>query len=292
MLTTVFCLGLIAMPAADTGPLLRTLFESEKWYQEAQGTEGEFEGVLELVPSDGRIGMPARFSAFRLSWLDEAGKPVSRPVYTNGKDHLLAPFVSHRTKIVGKVVVVEVDGQKVLELWPARMEVHGEMPFGVIGELKMLAQTPQPFLNLIRRGHEPQPIVIRDGHQLAQYMGLQGVPNGHQMASAQAARQLGLRGTIDWNKQMIIAVYGGLQRTPSCVEITKVTRSDTGIDVHWKLTNANVGANNYPQTTIVIQRFDGEIRFRQEGAAKPIVFPALNRPDEEKPEEPMRRPAP
>jgi hypothetical protein len=279
MLTPFLMLGLTLTPGVGEplkqAPLVRSLFENDDAYKGLAAQEAKYEGVLEFSPSNGLIGIPANFHAFQLSWTED-GKIHSRPINMQGKDTHLAPFVGHRVQLFGKLSEREVDGQKLAELIPGKLEVHGQVPYGVLGDVKILARTPVQFLNVIRRGIQPEVVLIRDGGDLASRMGYGGT-NADRSATTAASQRIGFN--IDWEKHIMLHISGGQQRVAGAqVKVTSATMGVNGIDIKWKLeVPNNVGVSiSYPQETILIPAFKGEIRVTQEGAKGPMqIFQAI-----------------
>jgi hypothetical protein len=282
MMTPLLCLvlttGLAAtVPDQKVGPRGIPLFAEEKWYQDAAGEEQTFTGVLDINPGAGGIGLPRRFHSYRLSWI-EGGNPVSRPVYMNGKDHLLALFVGHRVQLVAKLVDTEVEGKKAQELWPARLEVMGPAPAGVIGELEILARVANlAHDNPGLRRVEPQAYVIRNKDELTEL--LIGPRIRSDVVGQWSLRFLGGQ-KIDWNKQMLILVCGGMQHGQGMqVEISKVAVHEKWLNVTWKVVNRGginpAGFIHYPLEAVLVPKFDGEVHVRREGKEKAQVIPAV-----------------
>ncbi len=274
MLTSVVWMCLAVGPAeAPAGVALqRTFFADEKWYKDAAGEEQLFEGKLEINAGDGKIGMSPRFSSFCM-YVQREGKQVPVPIYMNGKDHLLAPFAGEAViKLHGKLVENELDGKKVAELWPARMEITGKLPPGVIGELKVLARTTTYFLGQLQRDTNPRMLVVRSTKELIPLMGYQNNPNAEQLANQQLARYFGAV-KLDWNKHMLLVVTSGaIQVTGGQVQITRVELRNDGLDAHWKI-NQNQGGTLTCEV-IVVERMDVPITFKPEGKGNPFTVPA------------------
>jgi hypothetical protein len=261
---------------------MRPLFAAPKWYQDAAGQEQAYEGTLDINAGDGKIGPAARFCSFRLVALEE-GKPISRPVYMNGKDQLLAPHLGRRVRLIAKAVESDVDGVKTIELWPAQIAVLGDASEN-IGELKVLARTSN-WYPAVRRV-QPQPVIIRDGDELAKFRGFGG-ENAGQEATGQLARMfeprpgaIGIQG-IDWKKQMVVSLCAGLKPAGTKAEVSRLVVQEKWLEVHWKLTSTPGfagGGMTYPCETVLLPRFDGEVRFFQEGVRQPVVVPAVGTP--------------
>lgn len=265
----------------------RPLFAAEKWYQDSKESEKTVEGVLEATVGDGHIGLPARFNAFRLAWLED-GKPQSRPIYTNGKDNLLGPFIGHRVKLTTKLVEVDTESGKAKEFWPGQLEDLGVAPPGSISDLKIHARSDQPFAALLFQHVKPGAVVIRDGKRAAEIMGFVGAGNANQetLATNRLSQMLGRRGQgIDWSKEMVLCVAGGLQAGDARVNISRISVRENGLDVYWKLNNlgGGFGGAGISMETVLVDRHDVEIRFHQEsgpGRPEQVITVA---PDAKKP---------
>jgi hypothetical protein len=72
---------------------------------------------------------------------------------------------------------------------------------------------------------------------------------------------------IDWDKQMVVLVSGGVQRTGGfSVKVEKLTIADKTLTVHWKLNAPKPGsivtqALTHPGAIALVDRFEGEVRF-------------------------------
>jgi hypothetical protein len=126
-------------------------------------------------------------------------------------------------------------------------------------ELKIFAQAPGR-LGAVRVGG----MVIRGGQELVRQIA--GAGRNVDAATALAAKMLKVE-KIDWDKQMIVIVSGGTQRTGGYkVEVAGLKVKDDTLTVHWKLIGPKPGqpvtqAPTNPAVTILVERFDGEVRF-------------------------------
>jgi hypothetical protein len=263
-------------PAPPAVPLgVRPLFANETWYKDAKGEAKVYEGVLEIHAAEGRIGMPARFNSFQLISLED-GKPIIRQIHTAGKDHLLSAFISHNVKLTAKLVETEVDGVKRAELWPAQIDVLGLAPAGVIAEWKIIARTSSALPNRQFLG-PPQPVVIRNGKQAAEFLGAGGA-TADDVATATLAQRFGGNIKIDWSKQMVVGLSGGNRGGFSKIDISKITFGELGLDVHWEISNQNLGGGtNRVAELALINLFDGDIRFLQKGSTRAQVVPGVHK---------------
>jgi hypothetical protein len=85
-------------------------------------------------------------------------------------------------------------------------------------------------------------------------------------ATGQLAKMLKVE-KIDWAKQMVILVSGGVQRTGGySVNVEKLAVADKTLTVHWKLNTPKKGsivtqALTHPGAIALVERFGGEVRF-------------------------------
>src|SRR5437763_10315226 len=111
-------------------------------------------------------------------------------------------------------------------LSPAPAAAGKDAPTGVEGrvDLKVLARFPA---NL--GGHE-QHTVVRSADELSKLKGGKSTE-----LEAQLAKQLKVE-RIDWDKQMLLVIVGGTQRTGGYgVELTGLEVKDKDLVVNWKL---------------------------------------------------------
>jgi hypothetical protein len=105
--------------------------------------------------------------------------------------------------------------------------------------------------------------VIRSAEELAKAMG--GNVTAEQ-AEQRAAQALKVKG-IDWTKQMLLTISGGTQRTGGYSVVVKgMTVKDKVLTVQWFVKGPRPGtpvtqALTNPSLTVLVERFDGEVRF-------------------------------
>jgi hypothetical protein len=110
------------------------------------------------------------------------------------------------------------------------------------------------------RGH----MVIRGGPELTKIMS--GLGGNIDKATARLVQQLKVE-KIDWTRQMVLIISGGTQRTGGYrVELTGLKVKDDVLTVHWRLFGPRPGqtvtqALSHPALTLLVQRYDDEIRF-------------------------------
>ncbi len=119
-------------PAAadkDAPPAKLQLFADESWYKDQKGEEKDFVGLLSRAPArpGGAVGV-GRFNPYRITMTDDKGKQSEREVYAGAHPELLAPYLGHKIKLIGKAVDTEVEGKQHAEVWPARVELLEALP--------------------------------------------------------------------------------------------------------------------------------------------------------------------
>jgi hypothetical protein len=257
--------------AADPVPSgVLPLLDGETWYREAKGEEARFEGVLERNAGSGRLGSTTRFNAYRLTWIDAAGKAGGRDVYVPSKAHLLAEYLGQRVRLVAKAIDTEVDGKTYHELWPARLETL----------TSTAGKAPQPDKDGIvarcywRPGSalqaQPRLSVFRDGEELVPYLRLSGAALD-ETATKLMAERLGVP-RIDWKKNMLVSVSAGLRgHNAERLTVTRVVVKETVLTVYYRLETTPGGASGFgfPAETVLVERFEGEVRLEVDTTALP-----------------------
>jgi hypothetical protein len=139
----------------------------------------------------------------------------------------------------------------------------------------------QPAAALHKGGHH---YVFRDGKALAEAMKVTGA-SADETATAMLAKQLGVK-AIDWKKQMVVTVAAGLQGAEADrLFITRVAVKDDALTVYYELRveeklqppgekddakpapkggGGGAGGFGYPAETVLVNRYDGTIRLKDE----------------------------
>jgi hypothetical protein len=127
-------------------------------------------------------------------------------------------------------------------------------------ELKVFAKAPGRPPGAAARGHQ----VIRNPQELTKIMA--GLGGNIDACTARVVKMLKV-GKIDWNKQMLLILGGGTQRTGGySVELTGLKVKGDELTVHWKLVAPRPGervtqAISHPALTVLVERYDDTIRF-------------------------------
>jgi hypothetical protein len=217
------------------------LFAKEAWYKDQKGAEEEFVGVLRKSKMDGGVGF-GRMNPFRL---EMDGNKI-REVYVGGNLKILDPYIGQKIKFVGKAVVMEVEGRRHNEIWPASLVVLSDKKDDKKAEAggapKVIAKSSAPF------GKGPSSVMR----------------TAEDTATDRLAKTLKVD-SIDWKKQMVIVISGGQRPTGGySVELTSLEVKDKKLIVHWKL-NVPTGITpqvvTHPTLTVLVDRFDGDVVF-------------------------------
>jgi hypothetical protein len=261
--------------AAATAAL--ELFAREDFYKNLPSQEQTFVGKLTRVEKEGQVGF-GRFNPYRLVMKDD-----TREVYVGARGNVLLPFVGKQVRIVGKPVDLEVEGKNHREIWPARLEIvldDKPSPKEEKGPAAPAAADPdkgeevkvlgRAFLSGKISTERPYPgprqEVIRSEEELQRLVGKEGVER--------LAKQLKVE-AIDYKKHMLVHVTGGVHPTGGYrVEITGVKKDGKAgtLNVHWKLHTPRLGgavtqAFTHPGELLLLERFEGDVRFVREAVA-------------------------
>jgi hypothetical protein len=303
----------------DNPPAKKELFAKEDWYKDQKGKEETFNGTLQKKKDAGGIGVVQRFNPYQLVATITVNAPVTetvevaenvngvivkktvvvtrlvpetrmtaRDVYVGGKNEILDGYIGKTVKITGKAVMMELEGAKLDEIWPAAIELSKDEKKP---EEKKDAKQVDPRkdekkvdvktdsgteVKILGRGAwkpatksgDQQQLVIRSAEELAKASGLDK-PEGEdaqKKATETVAKALKVDG-IDWKKQMVIVVTGGVKRTGGySVEITKIETADKVMTVHWKLNSPKPGSPvtqtiTHPALTVIVDQFEGKVVF-------------------------------
>jgi hypothetical protein len=296
----------------------KELFGKEDWYKDQKGKEETFSGTLQKKKDAGGIGVVQRFNPYQLVAMVTVNVPVTtavevaenvngvivkktvvvtkvvaetrmtvRDVYVGGKNEILDAYIGKMVKITGKAVIMELEGTKFDEIWPAAIELgkddkkpeekkddkkaeKGEDKTEGGAEVKILGRG---VWKPATKSGDQQHVVIRSGEELAKAAGLDK-PDGEdaQKKAAETVVKALKVDEIDWKKQMFIVVTGGVKRTGGySVEITKIETADKVMTVHWKLNSPKPGSAvtqtiTHPALTVIVDRFEGKVVFEPPAA--------------------------
>ena len=110
--------------AADAPPARLQLFADEAGTRIKKARKNPLPACCRgrRQPPAGTVGF-GRVNPYRLTMTDDKGQTTEREVYVGARPELLAPYVGHKVRLVGKAVDAEVEGKSHAEIWPARLEL-------------------------------------------------------------------------------------------------------------------------------------------------------------------------
>lgn len=260
---------------AEGEPALRPLLAEHKEYRERPEAEATFEGVLDYLPGTGRIGLPQRFCALQLRWLqDNAVQAV--PLVTLDQDEQLAPFVSYRVEIRGKMVTRGEAPAAVRELWVGQFRVKNLAPKLALTEIQPLARASNFLMpGPVRDPNKPKTLVLRSARDVVAALGAQGELS-ERAATDHLARALQVN-SIDWKSQMVIHVASPARPVGGVlVSIKRLQVGDQGLVVEWHYERApNLGNRTpgFPSETVLVPRIEGDVKFVHVDTAEPKTKP-------------------
>jgi hypothetical protein len=282
-------------------PAKLDLFEKEDWYKNQKGEALEFIGVLGKVEmKKGTVGF-GRFNPYRLEFevtvkvlvkeivgdkavvreVPEKRKEI-REVYVGGKQDILDPYVGKTVKLVGKAVDMEVDGKLHREIWPARLEVMADPPKSKEPPrdeeccqddketpLKIHAKARWSYVSAApdsdKKGVQ---LVFRSAAELVAATPFKNLDAEQKIVEKKATEELAKQfkvDTIDWTKQMVVVVSGGVKGTGGWkIDILSVVTPGKGATVTWQLDppkGVATQAFTHPSVMVLVDRVDGEVRF-------------------------------
>jgi hypothetical protein len=136
-------------------------------------------------------------------------------------------------------------------------------------ELKIIAKAPWSYASAKPDGNkEGHKLVLRSAAELVAATPFSKLDAPQQIVEKQAAAELAkalkVEG-IDWGKQMLIVVTGGVKPTGGySVEITDLKVAGKMLTVTWKLNRPRgfaTEAFTHPGQVVLVPRFEGEVRF-------------------------------
>jgi hypothetical protein len=256
------------LPLGDPAPAV--VFGREQWYQTVKGDEEAFTGTLERIPGAGRNSRNALCLV-----MGDDGKNNTREVFVGGNNQALLPYLNKRVRITGMSIDIKVDGRMKYEIWPGKIELVGGVP--VVGPVvvpvvpvlpvqgraeRILASTNWgvpigPVIPQVGTGQVQ--VIARTAEEAQRVLGKQSV---EALCKAMGVKE------IDWRKEMLIFVSGGVVRGPGSSVDVAIDRTERGLLIRWVLNKKEnaAGVPNNPGKILLVRRNDGIIRF--EPAAK------------------------
>jgi hypothetical protein len=277
----LFLLGVLlplsgpALAIGDGETALRPLLAEHKDYRDRPEVEATFEGVLDYLPGTGRIGLPQRFCALQLRWLQD-NTVQAVPLVTLDQDEQLAPFVSYRVEIRGKMVTRGEGAAATRELWVGQFRVKNLAPKLALTEIQPLARASNFLMpGPVRDPNKPKTLVLRSARDVVAALGAQGELS-ERAATDHLARALQVN-SIDWKSQMVIHVASPARPVGGVlVSIKRLQVGDQGLIVEWqyeRVPNLGNRTPGFPSETVLVPRIEGDVKFIQVDAADPKTKP-------------------
>jgi hypothetical protein len=246
--------AVLQAPAADDRTAV-VVFGRDKWYQAVRGDEEVFTGLLEKSPGGGRN---ARTSYCLVMQVE--GKPVTREVFVGEETRLLLPFVNRKVKITGMGVDLKVDQRMRYEIWPARVELDGRGGGGRDGDILARADWEAKLPQFRQIGQGQEQAVVRTPQEFAK------VCNNSKDEARAILKALGVE-DIDFRREMLLIVTGGVQLSTTTVEVTGIDARERSMTVTWRINKPSrepaVRKHTHPAQILVVPRFDGQVKFEQ-----------------------------
>jgi len=268
----------------------------DELYKDQKGKEQGFVGLLQMV-NMGTIQFTLIDTFHReetreimigeKTILEMVKVPVQRQreIFIGDMGEILAPFIGKQVKIVGKCIVIEKEYRQYNDknelanikvarydqIWPATIAIASKVEVAA----KELGKPDSGGKEVKIEASSATKLVVKDGGTtvirsakellLAEGSKEAGADAEH-TATINYARYLKV-GDIDWKKQMLIAVSGGIQRTGGySVEIKSIVINGDKMVVSWKLNAPKpddkvTQALTHPQRVVLVPRFEGIVEF-------------------------------
>jgi hypothetical protein len=276
------------------------VFAGEDFYKKQDGKEEEFVGRLERLNSGGKT-IYGRNNPYRVVVVQYREVPVDVVVgkevvkvkekraeataldmYVAGKAELLVPFVGKQVKITGKWVMVKQEGKTYPEIWPARVELYEPLKLPPAGEdegcceagddvkeMKIHAKARWQYVSANPDGDKKgRQFAIRSAAELVAATPFKNLDAPQQVVEKKATEELAKAlkvDTIDWSKQMLVVVTGGVKPTGGWqIDVLKVTVDGKNCVVSWQLNppkGVATQAFTHPAVVALVDRCDGEVKF-------------------------------
>jgi hypothetical protein len=227
-----------------------SLFADDVAYRAATAVESRYEGTLEFLPVPGGPGR------YRIQVPEGDGKIQTYELHLPKAFPDLGTFAGQPVRLTGKLTEKG--------LWPGKIErrqvAGGPTRDGVFARGGWQPPTAQ------RIAKQAQTYVFRSGDQLAGLLPVRG-PTPGQAASEVLAQSLRVP-EIDWGKQMLVCVALGLRTDVERLTITRALAGEGVLTVYYRVQRTPAGMSSgfgYPAETALVSRFDGTVRFQEEG---------------------------
>jgi hypothetical protein len=245
-------LTVLALPAAKAPPPPGVVvLAGSPEYQALREEEQSFAGRLRQSPA-----------GYRLEVVDGLGRATFVELHAPGKAYLLVAWLDQHVQMLGKVVP-----GKEARLWPGRVFQPGKDGPGPDG---VIARAPLTFRPGLLAARPARHLVLLDEDQLAAELGVSGPTAGATARKIMAAR-MG-RADIDFRKEMIVKVDGGLAPSNRQTRITSAVKEGGKLVVRFQRRGkpADEGGGLHPSGELaLVPRFEGPVEFLLSAIAPP-----------------------
>jgi hypothetical protein len=197
-------------------------------------------------------------------------------IYVGNKADALKPYAGKTVKLSGKLLETGVPPKTINTFWPGRLELWDlkakvEDDEGCcIDEkdtpLKILAKANWHYADTSPRADKNgKQLVIRSAADLVANMNIGRTPEDtDEKRVAAVAKQLKVS-SIDWKKQMLIVVTGGVKASGGWkIDIAAVTKGEKTCTVSWSLEapqGVTPHAITHPAMVALVDRCEGDVNF-------------------------------
>jgi hypothetical protein len=194
-------------------------------------------------------------------------------IYVGNKDDALQAYAGKTVKLTGKALETVVGSKTINTFWPGRLELWDPKAKVEDDEgccidekdapLKIYAKAHWHYADMSPRAdNNGKQFVIRSAADLLANMNIGRTPDGtDDERVAAVAKQLKV-GSIDWKKQMLIVVTGGVKESGGWkIDIAAVTRGEKACTVSWSLEapqGVTPHAVTHPAVMALVDRCEGE----------------------------------
>lgn len=116
----------------------------------------------------------------------------------------------------------------------------------------------------IRFSEISQQLVLRSAGELRDHAHVDEgskSPEAAAQVESSLARLLDVE-SIDWDRQMIIAIRARPSRTTHEIEVDRMSIAEGVCTVNWRLARKDSMTFNSPKAVLLVERFDGDVRFK------------------------------
>jgi hypothetical protein len=193
-------------------------------------------------------------------------------IYVGARVEALAPYLGKTVKLTGKAIDDSFWPGR-LELWDPKAKAEEDEGCCIDEKdvpVKIHARASWPFADLSPKGDKQgKQFVIRSAAELVNNPNVGMLADGKadgtgEKLTAEVAKLLKVD-SIDWKKQMLIVVSGGIKTTGGWrIDIAAVTKGEKACAVTWSMEAPNgiaTQAISRPAVVALVDRCEGEVHF-------------------------------